>query len=511
VLIFLLNFRSTFISALVLPTSIMATFMMLAFMGFTLNFMTLMALTLAIGLLIDDAIVVQENIMRHVQEGKPASFAAEFATKEIGLAVLATTALGGGRVPADGADQGHDRAVLLPLRTDRQLRGAHLDVRQLHARPDALQPHAPRKQTHQNPVFRALEKAFRALERVYETLLTVCLRHRGWWWWGWPWSSSSVSMSLNRFIRASFSRRKTARNSRSLVRAPLGASVERTRQIMESAAAPREGAARDDLRRLHHRRRVAAEQRGSMYVRLRENKPQRRQQGRTRAAHGPSCPTNSLAATGRRPHLACRRSNTLAARTGIKTAEVQYELLGSDLAVLEHLASRRWPAMLAVRRLSRPGHQPRERPARIQHPSQPRARRTSDVSPIDVADTVRCGHRRGRRRQVPLRHRPLRHRPAPSLNPRPQRHAQSMLDLSGALRNGPPSSCATSPRSLPTSVPVEISRYNRQRQITLLANLEARPTLGEAVNEINASSIERQVAHATCPPATTPRGRAWPR
>ncbi|MEI7834888.1 MAG: efflux RND transporter permease subunit, partial [Planctomycetota bacterium] len=91
VMVFLLNFRSTFISALVLPTSILSTFMMMSVMGFTLNMMTLMALTLAIGLLIDDAIVVQENIMRHVEAGKPASFAAEFATKEIGLAVLATT------------------------------------------------------------------------------------------------------------------------------------------------------------------------------------------------------------------------------------------------------------------------------------------------------------------------------------------------------------------------------------------------------------------------------------
>src|SRR6185436_2523925 len=91
VLLFLLNFRSTMISALVLPTSIIATFMMMAAMGFTLNMMTMLGLTLAIGLLIDDAIVVQENIMRHVEEGMPARQAASFATNEIALAVFATT------------------------------------------------------------------------------------------------------------------------------------------------------------------------------------------------------------------------------------------------------------------------------------------------------------------------------------------------------------------------------------------------------------------------------------
>ncbi len=102
VLVFLLNFRSTFISALVLPTSILATFMMMAVMGFTLNMMTLMALTLAIGLLIDDAIVVQENIMRHVQAGKPASFAAAVRHQRDRPGRAGDDALGGRRLPAHG-------------------------------------------------------------------------------------------------------------------------------------------------------------------------------------------------------------------------------------------------------------------------------------------------------------------------------------------------------------------------------------------------------------------------
>jgi HAE1 family hydrophobic/amphiphilic exporter-1 len=89
--VFLRNLRSTFISALVIPTSIIGTFILMNALGFTENMMTLLALTLSIGLLIDDSIVVQENIMRHIEEGMSRRKAASFATREITLAVLATT------------------------------------------------------------------------------------------------------------------------------------------------------------------------------------------------------------------------------------------------------------------------------------------------------------------------------------------------------------------------------------------------------------------------------------
>lgn len=91
VFFFLRNLRSTMISSLVIPTAVIGTFILMNMLGFTQNMMTLLALSLSIGLLIDDAIVVQENIMRHVEEGKPPREAASFATREITLAVLATT------------------------------------------------------------------------------------------------------------------------------------------------------------------------------------------------------------------------------------------------------------------------------------------------------------------------------------------------------------------------------------------------------------------------------------
>ena len=88
---FLNSWRSTLITALSLPTSAVAAFIAVWACGFTLNFMTLLGLSLAIGVLIDDAIVVRENIVRHMEGGEDRVTAARNGTAEIGLAVTATT------------------------------------------------------------------------------------------------------------------------------------------------------------------------------------------------------------------------------------------------------------------------------------------------------------------------------------------------------------------------------------------------------------------------------------
>ncbi|MFZ6710584.1 efflux RND transporter permease subunit [Undibacterium sp. TC9W] len=91
VYVFLNSWRSTLITAMSLPTSVIAAFIAVWLCGFTLNFMTLLGLSLAIGVLIDDAIVVRENIVRHMEMGSDRRTAASNGTKEIGLAVAATT------------------------------------------------------------------------------------------------------------------------------------------------------------------------------------------------------------------------------------------------------------------------------------------------------------------------------------------------------------------------------------------------------------------------------------
>ena len=91
VFLFLNSWRSTVITGLTLPISVIAAFIAMRIFGFTLNVLTLMGLSLAIGMLIDDAIVVRENIVRHMQKGKDHLTAAREGTAEIGLAVMATT------------------------------------------------------------------------------------------------------------------------------------------------------------------------------------------------------------------------------------------------------------------------------------------------------------------------------------------------------------------------------------------------------------------------------------
>ena len=91
VFLFLNSWRSTVITGLTLPIALIGTFLFMNLFGFTINIITMMALSLCVGLLIDDAIVVRENIVRHVQMGKTPYQASLDGTQEIGLAVLATT------------------------------------------------------------------------------------------------------------------------------------------------------------------------------------------------------------------------------------------------------------------------------------------------------------------------------------------------------------------------------------------------------------------------------------
>jgi len=91
VYLFLANFRSTIITGLALPNSLIGAFILMAIAGYTINIMSLLALSLAVGLLVDDAIVVRENIFRHIEMGKSAIQAAIDGTNEVRLAVIATT------------------------------------------------------------------------------------------------------------------------------------------------------------------------------------------------------------------------------------------------------------------------------------------------------------------------------------------------------------------------------------------------------------------------------------
>ena len=156
VLLFMRNFRTTIIAAVAIPASIIGTFTLMKAFGFTMNNMTMLALSLATGIVIDDAIVVLENIFRYVEEKKllPRE-AASKATSEIGLAVMATTLVSGRNISARRIHDRTDRAIFLQLRHRFGFGVPDFDVHFVHLDPGALRhlaaihrcaPHKP-----QNP------------------------------------------------------------------------------------------------------------------------------------------------------------------------------------------------------------------------------------------------------------------------------------------------------------------------------------------------------------------------
>jgi len=192
VFLFLQNIRTTLISAVALPASVIATFALLRAFNFTFNNMTMLALSLSIGILIDDAIIVIENIHRHIEEGMAPAEAASFATSEIGLAVMATTfAIVAIFLPVAFMKGIIGRfflqfaltvvfAVLVSLIISFTLTPMMASI--------FLKEHEKRISNHVEnpskfaPIFRVRdwwEKGYKKTEIVYRKLLEVSLRHRG--------------------------------------------------------------------------------------------------------------------------------------------------------------------------------------------------------------------------------------------------------------------------------------------------------------------------------------------
>jgi HAE1 family hydrophobic/amphiphilic exporter-1 len=175
---FLHDWRATFISAMSIPTSVIATVAFIQAMGFTFNNLTMLALSLSIGILVDDAIVVIENIHRHLEMGKPPMKAAADATNEIGLAVMATTA--------------SIVAVFVPVATMKGIIGRFflqfgltvafaVSVSLFVA--FTLTPMLSARMLKEDvsktkAISRTLESWFKALDAVYRRVLAAALRHR---------------------------------------------------------------------------------------------------------------------------------------------------------------------------------------------------------------------------------------------------------------------------------------------------------------------------------------------
>jgi HAE1 family hydrophobic/amphiphilic exporter-1 len=487
VLFFLLNFRSTFISGLVLPTSVIATFMMMAAMGFTINVVTLMALSLAIGLLIDDAIVVQENIMRHVQSGKPPAVAAEFATGEIGLAVLAATfSVVSVFVPTAFTRGLAGRiffpfgitiafAVLLSMLISFTL-DPMLSSRLLRKREQRL-----------NPFFQLLENAFKAVERLYGKLLGFCLTHR---WTVVLAAAAAFAVSVffaQQALHTEFQPVEDQSEFNVTVRAPLGASLDVTRGILEQVRTRVDREMKDELNYTFYKIGATELQKvneGEMYVKLKDPEFRRRdQQALIEVAR-------KALADIQEAQISVQLVNRMGGG-GSRTEQVQFALRGPDFGVLNEMASYYEKRMkersyyVDVDSTFEAGKP--ELDVLIQR------ERAADlgVAPVDIADTVRAAiggvdigkfKAGGDRYDIAVRF-------LESFRNQPQ----VLDDLWVPTAHGASVELRNVAKVVHTAIPVEIQRYNRQREVTVLANLEQGKLLGDAVKEIDAWSRDLKV------------------
>ncbi len=208
VFLFLNSWRSTVITGLALPIALIGTFLFMYMFGFSINMVTLMALSLCVGLLIDDAIVVRENIVRHVQMGKNAHDAALRRHAGDRPGGTGHHAVDRGGVPADRLHGRHRRQVLPRVRHHHRRRRADQHVRQLHARPDAVQRvarpghpcrgHAPSAQEPVRPQHRPHHRRggrLRTLARHAATPRSWTGRcATSWRRWAWPCPPSSPAL-----------------------------------------------------------------------------------------------------------------------------------------------------------------------------------------------------------------------------------------------------------------------------------------------------------------------------
>ncbi len=236
VLLFLGNLRSTIIAAIAIPTSIVATFGLLWYKGFTLNMLTMLALTLAVGIVIDDAIVVLENIYRFIEEkGRTPFQAAVEATEEIGLAVLATTlslvaifvpvAFMGGIVGRFMESFGLTMAFAIMV----SLLVSFTLTPMLSARWLKVQPHGRDKHSSKNSRF------FHAIDVFYTRLIEWSMAHRA------VVAGVAVlvllsSVPLFMFVNKNFMAQDDQSEFEINVRAPEGTSLESTEVVTNRVA-----------------------------------------------------------------------------------------------------------------------------------------------------------------------------------------------------------------------------------------------------------------------------------
>jgi HAE1 family hydrophobic/amphiphilic exporter-1 len=230
-LAFLRNLRSTLIVATAIPTSIVATFFLFYTAGFTINIISLMAVSISIGLLIDDAIVVLEAIHRRIEAGEPPLRAAAQGTNEVGLAVVAATAAVAAVFVPIAFMQGmigrffYEYGLTVTFAVAVSLLVAFTLTPMLSSR-------LLRREEHHGRVFEALERAYTGLEELYGRLLQLAMAHR----------ATVVALGfgvivagglLARAIPLAFDTHSDRSEVEAVLELPLGTGIERTKAVVQ--------------------------------------------------------------------------------------------------------------------------------------------------------------------------------------------------------------------------------------------------------------------------------------
>jgi hydrophobic/amphiphilic exporter-1 (mainly G- bacteria), HAE1 family len=338
VLVFLGNFRATIISALAIPISIIATFGAMSIMGFTLNMITLLALALAVGIVIDDAIVVLENIQRFIEEKHQKPFVAAWnATRDIGLAVLATTLSLCAVFLPTGFMEGVVGQFLASFGITMSFAiGISLIVSfsltpMLSAR--WLTPHAEGEHAKKTRLERLVDRFYLPLERAYVHVLTFVMRQR----WLVVLASVLALASIGPLVKMvpnAFQPRDDMAEFEVNVRTPEGTSLRQTQLSAEAIAR--------DVRTLpgieHTLMTIGNDtqqtpNRASIYVRLVDPKLRAQTQHqimeRVRKEVLPNYPKNLRMEVG----------VSQAVNTGQSSAMVQYSITGPDVDQLASFAT----------------------------------------------------------------------------------------------------------------------------------------------------------------------------
>ncbi|MGM0576133.1 MAG: efflux RND transporter permease subunit [Myxococcota bacterium] len=489
ILFFLHDWRATVVSALALPSSVIATFAFIDAMGFTFNNMTMLALTLSIGILIDDAIVVIENIHRHLEMGKPPLKAARDGASEIGLAVMATTA--------------SIVAVFIPVAIMEGIIGrfflqfgltvafavsvsffvAFTITPAYAAR--LLKPHGGTK----NPVARFIEWMLSGLDRAYRGLLGASLRH--------PVISLvagfgifAASLQLLGMVPTEFLPEEDRGQFNLSVEMPTGTDLETTREYVSEVS----GQVREVPGVASTFTTIGAGTQGEVHKAVVQVNLVPRKQRAFSQSEAMNHVRAKLSGLGDAKFAVEQIQAVGGGNSAFRSAAVQFNIRGNDLGELQGAAS----DLIEILRdeegyvdldMTYRGGKP-EVQVNIDRP------RAADLGvPIaQVAMTLRTffAGEKASEIQTPQGRYDVRARLPDRLRAEPN----AIRDLTVRSTSGQLVKLADVVDVDLGAGPSQIDRQNRQRQVTVLANLQGKP-LGMAVEEINEAAAEVVPAHLT--------------